>query len=62
MKWQSRILVYPLALVAILISTSLPTTAFAQAKEVITFAAVTFSEAGRGDRLKAWVEQFNKSL
>jgi multiple sugar transport system substrate-binding protein len=32
----------------------------AQAKEVITFAGVTFSEAGRGDRLKAWVEKFNK--
>ena len=30
-------------------------------KEVITFAAVTFSEAGRGDRLKAWVDKFNKS-
>jgi multiple sugar transport system substrate-binding protein len=37
------------------------TTAFAQSKEVITFAGVTFSEAGRGDRLKAWVEKFNKS-
>jgi multiple sugar transport system substrate-binding protein len=36
-------------------------TAYAQAKEVITFAAVTFSEAGRGDRLKAWVDKFNKS-
>jgi len=37
------------------------TTAFAQSKEVLTFAGVTFSEAGRGDRLKAWVEKFNKS-
>ena len=37
------------------------TTALAQSKEVITFAAVTFSEAGRGDRLKAWVDKFNKS-
>jgi multiple sugar transport system substrate-binding protein len=35
--------------------------AFAQSKEVIAFAGVTFSEAGRGDRLKAWVEKFNKS-
>ena len=35
--------------------------AFAQAKTVLTFAGVTFSEAGRGDRLKAWVEKFNKS-
>src|SRR5581483_9469155 len=33
----------------------------AQGKTVITFAGVTFSEAGRGDRLKAWVEKFNKS-
>ena len=40
---------------------SLPSIAIAQSKEVITFAAVTFSEAGRGDRLKAWVEKFNKS-
>ena len=61
MKWQQRILAYPLALVAILVSASFPTSALAQSKEVITFAAVTFSEAGRGDRLKAWVEQFNKS-
>lgn len=36
-------------------------TAWAQAREVITFAGVTFSEAGRGDRLKAWVDKFNKS-
>lgn len=31
------------------------------AKEVITFAGVTFSEAGRGDKLRAWVDGFNKS-
>lgn len=30
------------------------------AKEVITFAGVTFSEAGRGDKLRAWVDGFNK--
>jgi multiple sugar transport system substrate-binding protein len=47
-------------LVATVLAASAPTTAFAQAKEVITFAAVTFSEAGRG-RLKAWVDKFNKS-
>ncbi|HEX8049201.1 sugar ABC transporter substrate-binding protein [Rhizobium sp.] len=35
--------------------------AFAQAKETITFAAAMFSEAGRGDRAKAWVDKFNKS-
>jgi multiple sugar transport system substrate-binding protein len=38
-----------------------PATSLAQGKEVITFAGVTFSEAGRGDRLKAWVDKFNKS-
>ncbi|ACM29842.1 sugar ABC transporter substrate-binding protein [Rhizobium rhizogenes] len=35
--------------------------AVAQAKETITFAAAMFSEAGRGDRAKAWVDKFNKS-
>src|ERR1700736_5420689 len=38
-----------------------PTGTRAQSREVITFAGVTFSEAGRGDRLKAWVDKFNKS-
>ena len=33
----------------------------AQGKTTITFAGVTFSEAGRGDKLRAWVEKFNKS-
>jgi multiple sugar transport system substrate-binding protein len=53
---------YALALLAItLVGAGTSTTALAQAKEAITFAAVTFSEAGRGDRLKAWVDKFNKS-
>jgi multiple sugar transport system substrate-binding protein len=43
-----------------LVATEPNSFALAQAKEVITFAGVTFSEAGRGDRLKAWVENFNK--
>jgi multiple sugar transport system substrate-binding protein len=30
-------------------------------KTSITFAGVTFSEAGRGDKLRAWVDKFNKS-
>jgi multiple sugar transport system substrate-binding protein len=38
-----------------------PTGTRAQSREVITFAGVTFSEAGRGDRLKAWVDKFNTS-
>ncbi|MGG5819104.1 ABC transporter substrate-binding protein [Falsiroseomonas sp. HW251] len=31
------------------------------AKEVLTFAAVTFAEAGRGERLRAWLDRFNRS-
>ncbi len=38
-----------------------PAAVWAQPKQVITFAGVTFSEAGRGDRLRAWVDKFNKS-
>ena len=33
----------------------------AWAKDTLTFAAATFSEAGRGDLLRAWVDGFNKS-
>lgn len=33
----------------------------AWAKDTISFAAATFSEAGRGDLLRAWVDGFNKS-
>jgi len=62
MKQLSRTFVSALALaVATLLAASARTPAYAQAKEVITFAAVTFSKAGRGDRLKAWVDKFNKS-
>ena len=35
--------------------------ALAQGKTTISFAGVTFSEAGRGDRLREWVDKFNKS-
>jgi multiple sugar transport system substrate-binding protein len=62
MKSQSRSLICAFAvLLATLCTAGLPVTAHAQSKEVITFAAVTFSEAGRGDRLKAWIDKFNKS-
>ena len=62
MKRQFRTVQCAFALlVSTLFGAGVPTTAFAQTKEVITFAAVTFSEAGRGDRLKAWVDKFNKS-
>jgi multiple sugar transport system substrate-binding protein len=41
----------------------MPANVFAQTagKTTITFAGVTFSEAGRGDKLRAWVDKFNKS-
>jgi multiple sugar transport system substrate-binding protein len=48
------------AVVAVAIMTA-GAPAFAQSKTVLTFAGVTFSEAGRGERLRAWVEKFNKS-
>ena len=45
-----RTLQCALALLAItLVGAGASTSALAQSKEVITFAAVTFSEAGRGD-------------
>src|SRR5450755_1098265 len=30
-------------------------------KQVITFAAASFAEAGRGDKMRAWVNKFNQS-
>lgn len=38
----------------------LPLQAGAQSKVTLTFAGATFAESGRGDKLKAWVEKFNK--
>src|SRR6266516_5268211 len=35
--------------------------ALAQNKAVLTFAGATFAEAGRGDKLRAWVDKYNKS-
>ena len=35
--------------------------AVAQTKTVLTFAGATFAEAGRGDKLKAWVDAYNQS-
>ncbi len=61
-KASRRALLTSAALTAVLAPLTVASTAFAQqAKTTITYAAVTFSEAGRGDRLKAWVETFNKS-
>ncbi|PDT32643.1 sugar ABC transporter [Rhizobium sp. M10] len=39
----------------------LPLSAPAFAKDKITFAAAAFAEAGRGDRVKAWIQRFNES-
>lgn len=33
----------------------------ALAKDQITFAAAVFAEAGRGDRVRAWIEKFNNA-
>lgn len=40
---------------------TVPGIAHAQAKETLSFAAATFAESGRGDKLKLWVDKFNKS-
>src|SRR4051812_38027189 len=62
MSLRLRDLVYiPAVLATTLIASGNVTDASAQTKEVITFIGSTFAEAGRGDRLKAWVEKFNKS-
>lgn len=46
---------------SVLVMTGMAENAWAQSKETITFAAAVFSEAGRGDRAKQWVDKFNKS-
>lgn len=59
--YSKRGLVRGLLASALMVS-ALGGTAFAQqAKEKITFAAAMFSEAGRGDRTKAWIQKFNES-
>ena len=35
--------------------------AFAQDKQIVTFAAASFAEPGRGDKMRAWVAKFNQS-
>jgi multiple sugar transport system substrate-binding protein len=49
------------ALVAVLAAAPDNAAAQTASKTSITFAGVTFSEAGRGDKLRAWVDKFNKS-
>lgn len=50
-----------LALGAALFALTLPGIGHAQAKTTLSFAAATFAESGRGDKLKVWVDKFNKS-
>ncbi len=33
----------------------------AQDKQIVTFAAASFAEPGRGDKMRAWVDKFNRS-
>ena len=35
--------------------------ALAQNKQIVTFAAASFAEPGRGDKMRAWVDKFNQS-
>lgn len=35
--------------------------AIAQDKQIVTFAAASFAEPGRGDKMRAWVAKFNQS-
>lgn len=51
-----------LALAAALVAAGLssPTLVFAQ-KQPVTFAAASFAEPGRGDKMRAWVAKFNAS-
>ena len=51
----------PGAIASALLLAASTSAALAQSKQTITFAAAMFSEAGRGDRAKAWVDKFNKS-
>lgn len=49
------------AAAAALGAAALPGVLRAQARTTLTWAAATFSEAGRGERLRAWVDKFNQS-
>jgi multiple sugar transport system substrate-binding protein len=45
--------------IATLLGASSP--AFAQDKQIVTFAAASFAEPGRGDKMRAWIAKFNQS-
>lgn len=62
MKKLSSLSVRAMSLaVAAMTSAALPALVHAQGKETLSFAAATFAESGRGDKLKLWVDKFNKS-
>jgi multiple sugar transport system substrate-binding protein len=61
MKKLSGFSIGVLALAGALVIGGAATDARAQSKATLTFAAATFAEAGRGDKLKVWIEKFNKS-
>lgn len=61
MKKLSSLSVGVVALVGALVVGAAPTVASAQSKETLTFVGATFAESGRGDKLKVWVDKFNKS-
>ena len=45
--------------IATLLGASSP--ALAQDKQIVTFAAASFAEPGRGDKMRAWIAKFNQS-
>ena len=56
---RSNLLRLALAGSAVLATLGLSGNAFA--KDTVTFAAAVFAEAGRGDRVRAWIDAFNAS-
>lgn len=61
MKKYSCISRTALVVAGAMMANVMPSLASAQEKETLSFAAATFAESGRGDKLKAWVDKFNKS-
>jgi len=61
MKKLSSLSASVVTLAGALVFGATPMVASAQSKEALTFAGATFAESGRGEKLKAWIEKFNKS-
>jgi multiple sugar transport system substrate-binding protein len=47
--------------IATLLGSLASSTALAQDKQIVTFAAASFAEPGRGDKMRAWIAKFNQS-